>query len=111
MIQLSIYTTLGCHLCAQLEALVVALANQEVSLHHIEISDDDALAARYGVRIPVLMDANGEELDRGLDLDRLSAWLRTRGWLDEAALVALTTPPENAPPVGAYQRDGRRYLG
>ncbi|MDW0360674.1 glutaredoxin family protein [Halomonas venusta] len=113
MIQLSIYTTLGCHLCAQLEALVVTLANQEVSLHHIEISDDATLAARYGVRIPVLMDGNGEELDRGLglDLDRLSAWLRARGWLDEAALVALTTPPENAPPVGAYQRDGRRYLG
>ena len=111
MIQLSIYTTLGFQLCAQLEALVVTLANQEVSLHHIEISDDDTLAARYGVRIPVLMDANGEELDRGFDLDKLSAWLQARGWLDEAALAALTTPPENAPPVGAHQRNGRRYLG
>ena len=65
MIELSIYTTLGCHLCAQLEALVATLANQEVRLHHIEISDDDALVEQYGTRIPVLVDANGVELDRG----------------------------------------------
>ncbi|RUR33513.1 glutaredoxin family protein [Vreelandella andesensis] len=111
MIQLSIYTTLGCHLCAQLEALVVTLANQKVLLHHIEISDDDTLVERYGVRIPVLVDSNGEELDRGFDLERLSAWLRARGWLDDTALAALTTPPENAPPVGTHQRNGRRFLG
>ncbi|WP_030070185.1 glutaredoxin family protein [Halomonas alkaliantarctica] len=111
MIQLSIYTTLGCHLCAQLESLLVTMANQEVSLHRIEISDDDALVKRYGVRIPVLMDGNGEELDRGFDIERLSAWLQARGWLDEASLAALTTPPESAPPIGAHQRSGRRYLG
>lgn len=111
MIQLSIYTTLGCHLCAQLEALVVTLANQEVALTRIEISEDDALLARYGTRIPVLLDDQGVELDRGFDLERLSAWLQVRGWLDEAALKALTEPPEPAPPVGAHQRDGRRFLG
>ena len=49
MIQLSLYTTLGCHLCTQLEGLVATLANQKVWLHHIEISDDDALVERYGV--------------------------------------------------------------
>lgn len=111
MIALSIYTTLGCHLCAQLEALVATLANQEVRLHHIEISDDDALVEQYGTRIPVLVDANGVELDRGFDVARLSHWLNERGWLDEAALAALTTPPEQAPPVGAHQRNGRRFLG
>ncbi|WP_249977080.1 glutaredoxin family protein [Vreelandella olivaria] len=111
MIQLSIYTTLGCHLCAQLEALVVALANQEVVLTRIEISDDDALVERYGIRIPVLMDNKGMELDRGFDVERLSSWLRERGWLDEAKLGALTTPPDKTPPVGAHQRDGRRFLG
>lgn len=111
MIQLSLYTTMGCHLCSQLEALVAALANQKVWLHHIEISDDDALVERYGVRIPVLMDSEGKELDRGFELERLSAWLRERGWLDEAALAAFTTPPESTPPKGAHERGGRRFLG
>ena len=32
---------------------------------NIEISDDDALVEQYGTRIPVLVDANGVELDRG----------------------------------------------
>ncbi|OJA07198.1 glutaredoxin family protein [Halomonas sp. QHL1] len=110
MIQLSLYTTMGCHLCSQLEALVAALANQKVWLHHIEISEDDALVERYGVRIPVLMDGDGNELDRGFELERLSAWLRERGWLDEAALAAFTAPPDTTPPKGAHKRDGRRFL-
>ncbi|CAD5269117.1 MULTISPECIES: glutaredoxin family protein [Halomonadaceae] len=111
MIQLSLYTTMGCHLCSQLEALVAALANQKVWLHHIEISDDDALVERYGVRIPVLVDGDGNELDRGFELERLSAWLRERGWLDEAALAGLTALPDTTPPKGAHKRDGRRFLG
>lgn len=110
MIQLSLYTTLGCHLCTQLEGLVAALANQKVWLHHIEISEDDALVDRYGVRIPVLVDSEGNELDRGFELERLSAWLRERGWLDEAALAAFTTTPAATPPKGAYERGGRRFL-
>lgn len=111
MIQLAMYTTLGCHLCTQLEALVRTLANQKVDFRHIEISDDDALIERYGIRIPVLVDHNGDELDRGGDVGRLSTWLRERGWLDEAQLNALTTPPQKTPPIGAHHRDGRRFLG
>ncbi|WP_386082892.1 glutaredoxin family protein [Vreelandella sp. F11] len=111
MIHLSLYTTLGCHLCSQLEALVTALTNQEVWLHHIEISDDEALVERYGVRIPVIVDSEGNELDCGFELERLSAWLRERGWLDEAALAGLTALPDTTPPKGAHKRDGRRFLG
>ncbi|MDR5897882.1 glutaredoxin family protein [Halomonas vilamensis] len=112
MITLWLYTTLGCHLCEQLEAMVHTLANDEVALRHIEISDDDELIARYGVRIPVLVDAEGFELDRGLDHKRLSEWLRTRGWLDEAALEALLAPPQTLKPAKpAVERNGRRYLG
>ncbi|MGM0521438.1 MAG: glutaredoxin family protein [Pseudomonadota bacterium] len=112
MITLWLYTTLGCHLCAQLEALLHTLANDEVVLRHIEISEDDDLIARYGVRIPVLADAEDYELDRGLDPKRLGEWLRARGWLDEAALDALMAPPPVPKPAKpAFERNGRRYLG
>lgn len=111
MIRLTLYTTLGCHLCTQLEGLLHTLANEPVALEHVEISEDEALVARYGVRIPVLADANGAELDRGLDPERLGEWLRQRGWLDEAALAAWFAPPPEPTPTLAYQRHGRRYLG
>ncbi|BBI49572.1 hypothetical protein HORIV_19930 [Vreelandella olivaria] len=83
----------------------------KVWLHHIEISDDEALVERYGVRIPVIVDGEGNELDCGFELERLSAWLRERGWLDEAALAELTALPDTTPPKGAHKRDGRRFLG
>ena len=67
MITLRLYTTLGCHLCSQLEALLATLCAGEYRLERVEISEDDALMARYGVRIPVLADAEGNELDRGFD--------------------------------------------
>lgn len=111
MIHLKLYTTLGCHLCAQLEGLVHRLANDEVVLERVEISTDDALAECYGVRIPVLADHDGKELDRGLDPERLGEWLRRRGWLDEDALAAWLAPPEAPRATAAYRRHGRRYLG
>ncbi|MGY4877978.1 glutaredoxin family protein [Vreelandella aquamarina] len=111
MIQLWLYTTQGCHLCEQLQALVRQLANQTVALTPIEISEDDDLMTRYAQRIPVLADEKGAELDRGFDARRLAAWLDARGWLDQAALAALLAePPEPEPAKPAYLRDGRRYL-
>lgn len=49
MIQL--YTTSACHLCELAEGML-----QELNLvvQTIEIADDDALMARYGISIPVL---------------------------------------------------------
>ncbi|MDN6297445.1 MAG: glutaredoxin family protein [Halomonas sp.] len=111
MIRLTLYTTLGCHLCAQLEGLLRTLANESVALEHVEISADETLMARYGVRIPVLADASGAELDRGLDPERLGEWLRRRGWLDEIALATWLTPPELPQATAAYRRNGRRFLG
>ena len=71
--------------------------------------------ARYGVRIPVLVDGEGDELDRGFEPERLAAWLKPRGWLDEAAWSSLARelsgedePREVRP---ATMRGGRRYLG
>ncbi|MFP4138127.1 MAG: glutaredoxin family protein [Halomonas sp.] len=115
MIRLTLYTTLGCHLCTQLEGLLARLAREPITLERVEISEDERLVARYGVRIPVLADAEGDELDRGFEPQRLAAWLAARGWLDEAAWAALECElggeagPREARP--ARVRGGRRYLG
>ncbi|MDX1464881.1 MAG: glutaredoxin family protein [Halomonas sp.] len=118
MIRLRLYTTLGCHLCEQLEALLATLCAVPYRLERIEISDDDALVERYGVRIPVLVDEAGAELDRGMEPERLAAWLAARGWRDETAWQGLQRRLSGeAPPgettraaQGATLRGGRRYL-
>lgn len=49
MIQL--YTTSACHLCELAEGMLQEL---NLAVQTIEIADDDALIARYGISIPVL---------------------------------------------------------
>lgn len=62
-----------CHLCdLALEVLAQARAPEFESVF---IDGDDALEARYGVRVPVLRDAAGRELDWPFDADRVRAWL------------------------------------
>ncbi|PRY72399.1 glutaredoxin family protein [Halomonas ventosae] len=119
MIRLRLYTTLGCHLCEQLEAVLATLCAERYRLERVEISEDEGLVARYGMRIPVLVDEAGQELDRGMAPDRLAAWLAARGWLDETTWQQLQQQlsGETSPGVtkraakGATLRGGRRYLG
>ena len=114
MIRLRLYTTLGCHLCEQLEALLAGLCGEAYRLERVEISEDDVLIERYGVRIPVLVDEAGGELDRGFDPERLAAWLAARGSLDVTAWQQLQRELAGEPPSpvrGAMMRGGRRYLG
>lgn len=117
MTHLTLYTTLGCHLCERLEALLDVLHGGEYRLHKVEISEDEALMQRYGVRIPVLVDETGEELDPGFEPQRLASWLAARGRLDEAAWRRLQAG-EGDPGNGGYdtartpaRSGGRRYLG
>ncbi len=114
MIRLTLYTTLGCHLCHQLETLLVTLCACEYCLERVEISEEDALVERYGVRIPVLADEQGQELDRGFEAPRLASWLAERDLLDEDAwerlqrqLAGGESPCEVR---GAVMHGGRRYL-
>lgn len=112
---LRLYTTLGCHLCSALEVWLGRLVNEPVTLERIEISDDDALMHRYGVRIPVLMDEQGNELERGFEPERLAQWLAARGWLDNAAWqqadqAALGVEAGAVKSHKAVIRQGRRYL-
>jgi hypothetical protein len=63
---LMLYTTLGCHLCEQAEALILAVVGAPVRL--VEISDDAELLERYAIRIPVVRRwETGEELDWPFD--------------------------------------------
>ncbi|MED5387654.1 MAG: glutaredoxin family protein [Pseudomonadota bacterium] len=54
-----LYTTVGCHLCDQASELVAMVA-PGVTLTRVDVAEDDALLARYGERIPVLMTAGRE---------------------------------------------------
>jgi len=69
-----LYTTAGCHLCEQAEAILAPVA----SLNHlnwtpVDIATSEALVDAYGIRIPVIkVEGASEEL----------------GWpFDEAALL------------------------
>ncbi len=49
------YTTQGCHLCEQAEALLVTLINErQVVVEAIDIAESEELVEQYGLRIPVV---------------------------------------------------------
>lgn len=55
MTQLVLYTTSHCHLCEQALTLLINL-KQQYAINWLtkEISDDDDLIEKYGIRIPVI---------------------------------------------------------
>jgi hypothetical protein len=60
---LVLYGTTGCHLCDQAEALLrTAAGARALDWRYVDIALDDALVARYGTRIPVLLAGDGREL-------------------------------------------------
>ena len=60
-VPLQLFSTLGCHLCEQAEAMLIAtLPVDAYELEVVEISNSDTLMAAYGVRIPVLRRADTE---------------------------------------------------
>jgi hypothetical protein len=67
---LLLYTTVGCHLCEQAEHVLQAAQAGEPDLHWspVEISDDPALVAAYGLRIPVIR-LQGQDADLGWPFD------------------------------------------
>ncbi|UJJ31711.1 glutaredoxin family protein [Halopseudomonas maritima] len=75
MLELTLYGTLGCHLCDAALAELAPLANT-VSIRQVDIADSEALMARYQLRIPVLQRSDtGAELDWPFDLPQLMDWL------------------------------------
>ena len=59
MIELTIYSRPGCHLCDEMKAVVRRVAEsiplKPVNVVEIDISTDPELEALYGLEIPVLM--------------------------------------------------------
>ena len=73
MAGLVLYQRDDCHLCDQaLEVLAVARAPEPESVF---IDEDAVLEARYGVRVPVLCDGRGRELDWPFDAAGVRDWL------------------------------------
>lgn len=59
---LILYSTPACHLCETAHGLIAPrLAELGIRLEEVDISGSDSLVERYGIRIPVLRFADGEE--------------------------------------------------
>ena len=73
----SLYSTDGCHLCEDAQALLRALASGRGRLHWevVDIAGDDALFERYGWSIPVLRRGDGAELHWPFDAAALARFL------------------------------------
>lgn len=91
MVKLFLYTTSGCHLCEEAETMLNLLHKQGVcQWQAVEISADNLLVQRYGVRIPVVSnvvsnvvsdvvsDGKAEEIGWPFDQGQLEDWLKTR---------------------------------
>lgn len=77
---LILYTTSGCHLCEEAQALlgpVLAYIEQEsgrnICLRTQEISESTALVEAYGIRIPVIA-LEGEAQELGWPFDQAQAY-------------------------------------
>jgi predicted DCC family thiol-disulfide oxidoreductase YuxK len=52
----------NCHLCDQAKQLIYPLLeSKNIQLNELNVKDDVALSERYGLRIPVLIFADGSE--------------------------------------------------
>lgn len=74
MPELTLFQRDDCHLCDL--ALEVLAAARAPEFESVFIDHDDALEARYGIRVPVLRDeGRGMELDWPFDVDGVSRFL------------------------------------
>ncbi len=76
MVQVKLYTTTGCHLCEEAEAMLEFLHTQgKCSWKAVEISDSDQMIEEYGLKIPVIGKMDGEEIGWPFSFEELSAWI------------------------------------
>jgi hypothetical protein len=77
MSELLLYSTSACHLCELAEDLLDDARRQGVRFRYrvLDIAEDEGLLERYGVRIPVLLREDGEELGWPFDTPALVAFI------------------------------------
>ena len=75
MIALQLLSRPGCQLCDEMLEELAPLISGRATVEIIDISDDDALAARYSFLIPVLMHGDQELCRYRLDRDRVASLL------------------------------------
>ncbi len=74
---ITLFTTAGCHLCdLAFEQLQTLQQQIPIQINSVEIGDDDALVAKYGVKIPVVKASNNAELGWPFELSELLAFLQ-----------------------------------
>lgn len=79
--RLTLYVREGCHLCEDMaEGLAELFGEDAFELERVDVDADPALAARYGLDVPVLVDG-GHEICRHF-LDPLAVSERLRGYND-----------------------------
>ena len=68
-----LYSRPGCHLC---EIAKTALEKANLNITEVSVESDPALEAEYGIEIPVLTDASGKTLLKGVFTEaRIAAML------------------------------------
>jgi len=74
---LRLYVREGCHLCEQfLLELSLDLGSRLADLAVVDVDGDPALAARFGLRVPVLEDGGAVVCEGRYDRDRVRQALR-----------------------------------
>ena len=63
MIELTLFTTAGCHLCEQAQALLNQLKQETIQVRLIDIALDDDFLEQYGQTIPVIRFPDKQELN------------------------------------------------
>ena len=75
MIRLTLLSRPGCHLCEEMLDELTPLLAGRARVDIVDISTDSALAARYGLAIPVLKHGDEELCRYRLDRDRIAGLL------------------------------------
>lgn len=75
MISMTLYSRPECHLCDAMLAELEPLLGGRATVEIVDISDDDDLEVRYGLRIPVLVAGDSELSVYRLDKSRVEQFL------------------------------------
>lgn len=75
MTELTLYSRPGCHLCELLLAELAPLLGSDVVVATVDVSEDEGLERRYGLRIPVLACGEEELSSYPLDRERVARFL------------------------------------